>query len=143
MVAPQPQPQPAEMDAAPAGLGDLVERARAALAGASPDTAEGATGPFPGSAADGLARAEVAQDGRVLALVLEPELFKAPLEDVAAAARAAINAALDARPGAADLTPLVDVVRTAQAQARRQLDDITNGMAQVAAHVRERRERNV
>ncbi len=78
----------------------------------------------------------------MLSLVLEPTLFRLPLEDVAAAARRAVNAALDARPAAADLTPLVDVVRTAQAQARRQLDDITNGMAQVAAHVRERRERN-
>ena len=84
----------------------------------------------------------MAPDGRVLSLVLEPELFKSPLEDVAAAARSAVNAALDARPGSADLAPLVDVVRTAQAQARRQLDDITTGMAQVAAHVRERRERN-
>lgn len=128
--------------ASPPGLDALVERARAALDGAGPDIAEAAAGPFTGTAADGLARAEVGPDGRLLALVLEPELFRSPLDDVAAAARSAINAALDARPDSADLSPLVEVVRTAQAQARRQLDDITTGMAQVAAHVRERRERN-
>jgi hypothetical protein len=135
---------PEQPDAQPDGLNALVERARAALAddGAVSRAAEAAQGPFAGAAADGLARAEVDLDGRVLALVLEPALFREPLEDVTAAARHAINAALDARPADAELSPLVDVVRTAQAQARRQLDEITNGMAQVAAHVREQRERN-
>jgi hypothetical protein len=120
-------------------LDALVSRARAALDGAGQDGDVQDPGPYLGSAADGSVRAEVTATGRVTVLAIEPLMFRQPLEDVASAVRAAINAALDARPGTVDLSPVIDVVRAAQVQARRQMDEITRGIADVTQHVRSAR----
>ena len=120
-------------------LDALVSRARAGLNGAGADRDVQDSGPYLGSAADGLVRAEVTATGRVTVLEIEPSIFRQPLEDLASAVRAAINAALDARPGNVDLSPVIDVVRSAQIQARRQMDDITRGIADVTQHVRSAR----
>jgi DNA-binding protein YbaB len=121
----------------PTGLEDLVRRTREALAGqATVDPAELEQRVYAGSAADGLARAEVDARGRVRLLAIEPDLFRQPMADVAAAARAAINAALDSRPGRADLSPLVDALREAGEQARRELASATQAIAQITSEVR-------
>jgi hypothetical protein len=121
---------------ADAGFDALVAQARAALDGPPPDPVHGAEpGPFAGRAADGLVRAEVGLDGTVLSLSIDAQLHGRALDEIAAEARSAINAALDARPGAPDFTPLIAEIRTAQDEARRGLSAITQGMAEVAQHV--------
>lgn len=131
-------------------LESLVERARTALAAAgeaggdrAATVAEGAdAGPaaaaeeFAGVAAEGRARAVVTADGHVRSLDLDPALLAGPLDEVAAAAAAAINAALAARPGTPDLSALVGVLTAAREQARREMAVVTTGFADVEAGVR-------
>ncbi|WP_375498904.1 YbaB/EbfC family nucleoid-associated protein [uncultured Jatrophihabitans sp.] len=119
-----------------ADLDDLIARARTALAeGGATDVVESEAGTYVGTAADGLVRVEVSAVGRLTSLQIDPQLFDGPLEDVADAARSAINVALDRRPGQVDFAPVIDVVRATQVQARRQLDEITRGIADVTGHV--------
>jgi DNA-binding protein YbaB len=119
------------------GFDALARRAREALAGAAPADGEPAERrSYAGEAADGLVHAEVDGRGRVLSLRIEPEVFKRPLADVAAAARVAINAALDSRPGRADLAPVIEELQAAGALARQELSAITQGIAQITAEVR-------
>ncbi len=121
-------------------LSRLAAQARAALDGGAPEATRD-EGPFTGTAADGLVVAEVGADGTVRSVAIDPQAFKRPLADVAAAARAAINAALDARPGHVDFAPVIAAVRSAQEEARHNLSAITQGMADAERSIRATRER--
>lgn len=118
----------------PDRLAVLAARARAALA-AAPAPADEWPETFAGTAAEGRIRAEVDAGGSVRRLTIDPAMHAAGLAEVAAAARDAINAALDARPAAPDLAPLVEQVRLAQAYARRTLGEVSNRMAEVEANL--------
>jgi hypothetical protein len=141
VTEPDVRPTQSVNGAAADPLSRMVAQARAALDGRTPETAPD-PGPYVGTAADGLVRAEVDADGTVRSVTLDPQMFKRPLVDVAAAARVAVNAALDARPGRVDLAPVIAQVRAAQEQARRDLSAITQGLADVERSVRAAREGN-
>ena len=94
---------------------------------------------FSGSAADGLVVARVDGRGRVLGLDIDQSLARTPSEDIAAAARDAINVALAARPGALDLSPIVETLRQSQEQARAELSSIVAGINQAVIRVTEAR----
>jgi hypothetical protein len=123
-------------DPSPDALEAVAARVRAALAGQVPAEAQEAAGPITGTAAGGLITAQLDPDGSLRALTLEAEVFDRPLVDVAAAARTAINAALDARPGRVDVAPIIAQVRAAQSEARRSLSTVTAAMADIESNVR-------
>jgi DNA-binding protein YbaB len=127
------------------GLDALAAQARRALAEVpsipderpGPGTADGAEPTrFRGSAADGLVSAQVDADGLVLSLAIDPAMHKRPLADLADAARAAINQALEARPGAIDYSAAIAQVRALQDQARQEMTGIVQGIAEVGQRVR-------
>jgi hypothetical protein len=115
------------VDADPArGLAELVERARAAMAGNAPT---GEDGPFLGEAADGQVRAEVSADGRLRSVQVDPVLARRGVDEIAAAVVTAVNAALDARPAAADARPLLDELRAVQEQSVAEMSRISQAFS--------------
>lgn len=103
-------------------LNALVDRARAALAGMQPPTADG---PLVGEAADGLVRAEVGADGRLRTLDVDPKMLRQPLEDLCAQIVGAVNAALDAGPDRISTGPLIDELKAVQEQSMQEMTKIS------------------
>jgi hypothetical protein len=117
-------------------LDQLAAQARSALNGDLPSVEPGS---FVGASPDGLIRAEAEFDGTLRTLTIDPSAFGAPLEDILAAARLAINQALNARPGQGDYSAVIGEVRAAQDQARQELGAVLQGIAQVTQDVRSAR----
>jgi DNA-binding protein YbaB len=95
-------------------LAELVDRARAAMAGG---TLEPPAGPFAGEAAEGQVRAEVGADGKLRSLHIEPILARRGLEEISGHVITAVNAALATRPARADTGPLLDELKAVQEQS--------------------------
>ena len=117
-------------------LDALIERARAAFISGSPE----APGPFTGEADEGRVRAQVALDGRLVSLSLDPDLQGRALPALGAAVVAAVNAALDARPvGAPDSAALLANLREVQEQSvvemRRITQSLTAALTETVARV--------
>ncbi len=111
-------------------LDALIERARAALAGAAP--AEPA-GPFLGEAADGLITAEASAEGRLRSLTIDPKMLRQPIEDICRAVMFAVNAALDDRPGRVDSGPLLEELRAVQEESVQQMAKISSAFSDALA----------
>ncbi|WP_460604132.1 YbaB/EbfC family nucleoid-associated protein [Jatrophihabitans fulvus] len=109
------QPDPAQT------IDALVGRVRAAIAGDVPAAPEG---PAVGEAAEGMVRAEIADD-RLSSLHLDPKLLRQPLDDIAAHIVTAVNAALSQRPGPPDTGPMLEQLRAAQEQSVADMTRIT------------------
>lgn len=110
-----------------AELDALVEQVRAALGGARPAVPDG---PFTGDALDGRVRAEVDAGGRLARLDLDPKVLREPLEQIAAAITAAVNAALDRRPAAPDLAGLSAQLQQVQQESVAQMARITQAFSE-------------
>lgn len=128
-----------------ARLEAIVEQVRSALEAsasedptATPDRAalDASLSELVGEAADGLVRAVVGPDGRLRLLTIAPELMRRPLADVGVDVRTAINAALGARPGAVDASPLIDVLRSVRDQAMQEMGVVTSGLQDVDGAIR-------
>jgi hypothetical protein len=103
----------------------LVRRALAALS-PTPDAA--AEGPFTGEADDGRVRAEVGPDGRLLTVSIDPNVSR-PVSAIGPLVVEAVNAALDARGGAPDLTALTANLREVQEQSAVEMRRITESLS--------------
>jgi hypothetical protein len=117
-------------------LDTLLHRVRAALDGAAPEADPGE--PFQGEAAEGRIRAEVAADGHLHALHLDPTVLREPLTDIASAIVLAVNAALDARPARADARPLLAELQAVQEESVVQMQRISQAFAAALAQARSR-----
>lgn len=95
-------------------LAALVERARAAIAGAPVGVPDG---PLRATAADGMVTAEVTPEGRVRSIEMDPKMMRRPSEDICAAIAVAVNDALDLRPSAPGTGPILDELRAVQEQS--------------------------
>jgi DNA-binding protein YbaB len=107
-------------------LNALIDRARAAMSQTPPGAAPG---PFRGEAADGLIAAEADATGRIRSLEIDPKALRQPLEDTCAQVMAAVNAALDARPGRVDTGPLVEELKAVQEQSVQEMAKISRAFS--------------
>jgi YbaB/EbfC DNA-binding family len=117
-------------------LDALIERTRSAFASGQ----EGGPGPFAGEADEGRVRAQVSPDGRLVSLVLDPDLQSRALPALGASVVAAVNAALDARPGrapdsAALLVNLREIQEESVVEMRRITQSLTSALAETVARV--------
>ena len=119
------------MDVDPAqALQALIDRARAAMSQPPPGAAPG---PFIGAAADGLITAEADTAGRIRSLHIDPKLLRQPLEDTCDQVVAAVNAALDARPGRTDTRPLIEELQAVQEQSVQEMAKISQAFSDALA----------
>ena len=117
---------PGMVDEPADSLDRLVERTRQALASV---TDGDVVGPFVGEADEGRVRAEVAPDGRLLSVSIDPEVTRS-VTAIGPLVVAAVNAALDARPGrAVDLSALAENLREVQEQSVVEMRRITQSLA--------------
>lgn len=123
------QPDPSD------ALAQLVERARTAMAGGTPSVPEE---PFVGEAADGQVRAEVGADGRVRSLRIDPMLARRGLDEISQHVVTAINAALAARPAAADTGPLIAELKAVQEQSVAEMSRISQAFSTALAQALQR-----
>ena len=117
---------PGMVDEPADSLDRLVERTRQALASV---TDGDVVGPFVGEADEGRVRAEVAPDGRLLSVSIDPEVTRS-VTAIGPLVVAAVNAALDARPGSTvDLSALAANLREVQEQSVVEMRRITQSLA--------------
>ena len=90
-------------------------------------------GPFVGTAADGLITAEAGAEGRVRSVTIDPKMLRRPVEDVCRDVVAAVNAALDARPGRVDTGPLLEELRAVQEQSVQEMAKISSAFSDALA----------
>jgi hypothetical protein len=102
-------------------LDAIVEKTRALIEGSQ----GGDPGPFTGQAADGMVTCEVDAGGHVRSIDVDPRLLRRPLEELCGNVAAAVNEALDARPGRPDTGPLLQELRAVQEQSVIEMRQIT------------------